>query len=190
MNESPMPENDPAPRFLVNQRFHPNTRADWDSYVSWLGIDLEEVVSLDTWLCPRVLRGVRDDDWPYLVAEEGDFDSFTDLDHLVDRVGHLRGRNLLCVYRNPPAPPPAPVSARYDFLFLGHDLVEVGGGISALTNCGGFPDAFASDELAPHGLLASLARANQIQQVLRARYPLVPHANCDVWAIFRALGDQ
>ena len=110
---------------------------------------------------------------------------FTDL-HLVRRVGHLRERNLLGVYRNPGAHPDGPPPSSFEFRFEGYDLVEAGGSTSALTNGGGFPKPFSNDELSKHGLLESLQRANDVQRCLRQRYPEEPHAACDVWAIFRA----
>jgi hypothetical protein len=111
---------------------------------------------------------------------------FTDLDYLVQRVGHLHGRNLLAVYCNPEDHPPPPETNKYQFAFEGYDLLEVNSGPSALTNCGGFPAAFANSELSSHGLLSSLQRANEVRQALRSRYPSEPHAQCDVWAIYRA----
>ncbi len=56
---------------------------------------------------------------------------------------------------------------------------------SALSNCGGFPDAFANSELTPFGLLASHARGMEVQARLREHYPDDPHADCHLWAIFR-----
>jgi len=74
----------------------------------------------------------------------------------------------------------------YDFRFEGYDLADVDGSTSALTNCGGFPLAFSNDELTSHGLLPSLERASEAQQALAAHYPEEHHADCSVWALFRA----
>jgi hypothetical protein len=59
--------------------------------------------------------------------------------------------------------------------------------MSALTNCGGFPNAFANSELSQTGLLLDFHRAFEVQQLLRAQYPDEHHANCHVWAIFRLI---
>jgi hypothetical protein len=147
---------------------------------------LTELVSLDSSLCGPVVREIVDDDWAHIVNADFMLHLFTDLDYLVRRVGDLRGRNLLCVYRNPASHPEAPVTSNFRFAFEGYDLVEVGGGTSALVNCGGFPEAFSNDELSVHGLLSSLDRANEVQHSLRQHYPDEPHASCNVWAIFRA----
>ena len=69
--------------------------------------------------------------------------------------------------------------------FLGFDVLDVQGDVSALTNCGGFDDVFAREELSPLGLLTDLTRANEIRHGLRAAYPNEPHAECHVWAIWR-----
>lgn len=53
------------------------------------------------------------------------------------------------------------------FELLGYDLVEVDGSISALSNCGGFPDVFSNDELSRKGLLISHGRAQEVQSKLR-----------------------
>jgi hypothetical protein len=70
---------------------------------------------------------------------------------------------------------------------LGYDLVDVEGGASALTNCGGYPDVFADRELSPKGLLTSHGRALQVQAELRTKHPGEHHADCHVWAISKAV---
>jgi hypothetical protein len=69
------------------------------------------------------------------------------------------------------------------FVFRGFDLVELQTGFGALVNCGGFDRAFAPTNLSDCGLLADLAKALEVQDLLRAEYPDKPHADCDVWAI-------
>jgi len=175
-----------GPLFIVTERFDPRRGSDWHSYVNWSKLNqLTEVVSLDSCLCPPVVREIRDEDWPHIVNEDFMLDYFVDLDYLLRRCGGVADRNLLCVFRNPEehATPP---SGPHDFRFEGCDLVDVQGGISALTNCGGFPLAFSNDELTSHGLLPSLGRARDVQQALKQHYPLEHHANCHVWSLFRA----
>jgi len=86
-------------------------------------------------------------------------------------------------FATPLTQPDAPAFA--DFRFLGYDLVDRESSISALTNCGGFPDAFANSELSNAGLLTDLRRAVEVQRTLRALHPEERHADCHVWAIFR-----
>jgi hypothetical protein len=172
--------------YIVTRRFDPGV-AEWESYRRWSALELTELVSLDSMLCPTVLEEIIAEDWDHIVNQDFMLNYFIDLDYLVQRVGHLQGRNLLAVYRNPEAHPPPPETQKHQFVFEGYDLVEVNGGPSALTNCGGFSEAFANGELSPHGLLLSLDRANEVRKTLRDRYPSEPHAECDVWAIYRAV---
>ena len=177
-----------GPLYIVTEKFDPTSRGpEWERYLEWSSLrQLTEVVSLDSMLCEPIISDLAEEDWAHVVKEDFMTSYFTDLDHLVRRVGHLRERNLLCVYRNPGAHPDGPPSTSFEFRFEGYDLVEAGGSVSALTNCGGFPKAFSNDELSEHGLLKSWQRANDVQRSLQQHYPEDPHAACDVWAIFRA----
>ena len=173
-----------GPLYIVTERFDPGRGTDWDKYVDWSGLtQLREVVSLDSILCPKVIDGILAEDWEHIVNADFMLDYFTDLEYLIQRAGSLEGRNLLCVYKNPDADA-KPSDAR--FALEGYDLVDVMGGISALTNCGGFSLAFANSELNQVGLLSTLDRADSVRSALMSNYPAEPHANCDVWAIFRA----
>lgn len=177
-----------GPLFIVTEPFGPESGESWRRYLAWSALDqLTEVVSLDSCLCPPVVRGPLAADWDHIVNEDFMLDYFTDLDYLLGRCGGVANRNLLCVFRNPdvhPTPPAGP----HHFRFEGYDLVDVQGGISALTNCGGFPLAFANDELSTHGLLPALERARDVQRALLQHYPSEPHAACHLWAVFRASG--
>lgn len=175
------------PWFIATKRFTPHDRQAWDKYIAWSGLaHLEEVVSLDPMLCPTVLPEIRDDYWPFIVNEDFMLNFFVDLGFLLKQVSNAPERNLLCVYRNPDSPPPS-YKGELKFELLGYDLVDVEGGASALTNCGGFPDVFANSELSSKGLLTSHARALQVQAELRAKHSRDHHADCHVWAISRAV---
>jgi hypothetical protein len=140
---------------------------------------------LDPMLCPTVLPEIKGDYWPHIVNEDFMLNFFVDLDFLLQVVSGIGKMNLLCVCRNPQTPA-APDESSLKFEFLGYDLVDVEGGASALTNCGGFPQAFANSELSSKGLLVSHARALEVQAALRNEYPEEHHADCNVWAISRA----
>jgi len=65
------------------------------------------------------------------------------------------------------------------FELLGYDLIEDRTGISALSNCGGgFPAAFADDEITKCGLIRSFERAKEVQRQLPRDYSKEPHAYC------------
>jgi hypothetical protein len=175
-----------GPLYIVTERFDPSRGAEWDRYLAWSGLSqLVVVVSLDALLCPPAVAEVLPEDWPHIVNADFMLRYFVDLDHLLRRAGEVRGRNLLCLFRNPDAPPVVPVGP-HGFVFEGYDLVDVQGDVSALTNCGGFGLAFSNAELSSHGLLPSLARAREVQEALTRHYPDESHARCDRWAVFRA----
>lgn len=62
--------------------------------------------------------------------------------------------------------------------------------ISALTNCGGFPDVFANSELSHVWLIADFDRVAEIQDMLRRIHLEERHADCDIWTISRWQGDD
>ncbi len=174
------------PWYIATKRFGPWNPEAWCNYTEWSGLRaLREVVSLDTTLCPTVLPDIQKEYWPHIVNEDFMLHFFTDLDYLRARTAAIPDTNLLCVFRNPsrhPAPPDAPVG----FDFVGYDVVDIHGDISALTNCGGFPDVFSNEELNPYGLLATRDRAIDVQAALKTLHPDERHADCHVWAVFRA----
>ena len=173
------------PWFIATEQFGPGKGSAWENYRSWSGLcQADEIVSLDSMLCPTVLSEIKDEYWPYIVNEDFMLNFFTDLAFLRRQLTAIEDRNLLCVYRNPTEHPALP-QALGRFEFVGYDLVDVQGGASALTNCGGFPDVLDITELNSRGLLTRLPRAREIQEELRKKYPEAHHANCHVWAIFR-----
>ena len=180
--------NRPAsgPLYIVTERFTPSRGEEWTRYVAWSGLrQLSEVVSLDAMLCPPAVKEIVAEDWPHVLNEDFMLSYFHDLEYLVRRAGDLRDRNLLCLFRDPEAETIAP-SGAFQFAFEGYDLVDIRGGVSALTNCGGFPGAFSSTELSEHGLLRTLARANEVRGALAERYAGHGHELCHVWAVHRA----
>jgi hypothetical protein len=173
-----------TPWFIATEPFTRNEGQRWDKYVEWSGLkQLDELVSFDELLCPPLLRELKDEYWPHIVNEDFMLHFFTDFDFLMKRVSHIERKNVLCVYRNPTAPPDTP--SFENFRFLGYDLVDTEGSISALTNCGGFPDVFANSELSNLGLLTNFHRAVEIQRNLRIKHPEERHANCHLWGISR-----
>ena len=68
---------------------------------------------------------------------------------------------------------------------MGYDLIEEQTQISALTNCGGFPDVFRNDELNSVGLIENFDRGSEVQRLLARRHPEEPHAQCELYAVWR-----
>jgi len=68
---------------------------------------------------------------------------------------------------------------------MGYDLVEDATQISALTNCGGFPQTFSNTELNAYGLITDFSRASEIRKRLPEHNPGDHHARCELYAIWR-----
>lgn len=181
---SPTPPD--APLFAARRRFGPADGERWTGYLAWSGLrQLREVVSLDTMLCPPLPESLVPADWEHNVHADYRTSLFRSVDYLRSRVGGEQRVNLLALLPNPSADEIRRVSLP-GFGFAGFDLVDVRGDVSALTNCGGFDRAFAGAELSRLGLLDRLERAYEVREALRTHYPGEHHAECDVWAIWRA----
>ena len=173
------------PVFVANRKFDAAAGARWARYLDWSGLhQLQEVVSLDTVLCPTVPEQLKAEDWEHNVQADYQISYFRSLEYLRKRVAGEPGLNVLAVLQNPS---PADVESVQlpGFRFLGFDLLDIHGDISALSNCGGFEDVFAGSELSEHGLLPELPRAYEVRLGLSTAYPDESHARCDVWAIWR-----
>jgi hypothetical protein len=174
------------PWFIATESFDSRFGANWEGFKRQTTLEqLTELVSLDSMLCPSVLPDIKPEYWPHMVDEDFMLQFFTDLPFLLSKISEFDGTNLLCVFRNPSAHPVAPLDI-LPFRFLGYDLLEKQASVSALSNCGGFPDVFANQELNQFGLLMSHDRALEVQHNLSNLHPEEPQADCDVWAIFRA----
>jgi hypothetical protein len=171
--------------FAAVEPFGPQCGESWDKYVEFSHLtQLREVVSLDDSLCPCVIKELTDEDWEFNVAQDYVCFYFRDLDYLIKRIGRSGIVNILPVVRDPQGECKDYLRDER-FEFMGYDLIEVNGGTSALTNCGGFDRAFRSEELSGAGLITSFERAHEVQRLLRENYPAEPHANCDLWAIWK-----
>jgi hypothetical protein len=173
------------PLFIATEPFDPLVGDGWISFVQWSGLSqLTELVSLDSMMCPSVLRETKPDYWPHIVNESYMLHFFTNLPFLLNEISAVARKNLLCVFRNPSEEPKAP-SEIAAFELLGYDVLDTQACASALSNCGGFPDVFSNEELTRQGLISSRVRALEIRTNLRKNHPEEHHADCDVWAIFR-----
>jgi hypothetical protein len=173
------------PLFIATKRFDPSDGEKWDSYCPWAKIPgLVEVVTLDGSLCPHLIKEFQDEDWRHIVCEDFRLDYFYHLHYLKQRVEGVSRKNILGLYRNPETHiDQAPTSE--NFGFCGYDLIEEQTQISAITNCGGFPDIFLNDELNRFGLIDSFDRACEVRQLLSDQHPEEPHAQCERYAIWR-----
>ena len=177
--------SDMQPLFIATEKFDPTDGDRWTGYYDWAKIpQLTEVVSLDAMLCRHLIREFITEDWQYIVNENYRLDYFYNLDYLLTRINGALRRNVLGLYRNPDCHiTTAPDKG--DFLFVGYDLIEEKTQISALTNCGGFPEVFPNTELNHCGLITDFKRASEIKILLRSKFPNEPHADCELYAIWR-----
>lgn len=174
-----------GPVFVARRRFGPEAGERWTRFVAWSRLlQLREVVSLDAMLCPAVPDELVPEDWQHNVHADYQLNHFRSLDYLRRRVADVMGLNLLAILKEPSAGELGRVTVP-GFRFVGFDVLDTHGDVSALTNCGGFDDVFTPDELNPVGLLDARARAGAVRRGLRAAYPDQQHAVCDVWALWR-----
>jgi hypothetical protein len=173
------------PLYVATERFGPEDGDRWDHYIQWAKIPaLTEVVGLDCMLCRRLLDEINDEDWKHIVIESFRSGYFYHLDYLLARVADLKRRNILGVYRNPDHHISEPPGSR-EFVFMGYDLIDEQTQISSLTNCGGFPEVFSNEELNACGLLPEFARATEVRRLLKEAFPKEPHAQTELYAIWR-----
>jgi hypothetical protein len=171
--------------YVAAERFDPTSGDRWEKYISWSQLtQLREVISLDGILCPTIFQELSAEDWNHNVQEDFKTHLFRDLDYLLGKVARRDGVNVLALMQEPTrAGLDSFVDSRFNF--RGFDLIEKGGSISALVNCGGFDKAFSNADLSACGLLTDLSAAQSTERLLRENYPAEPHANCDLWAIWQ-----
>jgi hypothetical protein len=175
--------------YTARAKFDPGHGPAWDQYLQWVQLpQLTELLTLDIVLCPEIIQELTPEDWEHNVHQDHRLFYFRDLDYLLGRLaGVAQPFNLLAVIWEPPAPC-HDYLADPRFQFTGYDLVEEATGISALTNCGGFPLAFPNQDLSPLGLLPDYDLAKAVQARLRQHYPNEHHAQCDLWGIWQMRG--
>ncbi len=175
--------------YIAVEKFSPTHGLGWEEYIAWSGLtQLDEVISIDGMICPFILDEIKDSYWPHIVNEDNMLNFFTDFHFFMSELGKATNANILGVLRNP-TPEDMQQGFGNDFHFVGYDLLDHDHSISALTNCGGFPDAFDNAELSTKGLLTDYGRAKEIQNLLRTLHPEEHHADCNIWAIFRMVSD-
>jgi len=174
-----------TPLYIAVESFNPEWGESWLKYIEGSGLkQLTELISLDCCLCPCAIDKLEDEDWNHNVHEDFMTEFFVDLDYLIKRTEKLTLINILAAVQNPLVESTS-VFKDQRFTFKGYDLVEKGKGISALTNCGGYPLAFKNTELSNIGLVTKFVRAQEIQASLLRYYQDDHHANCEIWALWR-----
>ncbi|WP_291870424.1 hypothetical protein [Maribacter sp.] len=158
----------------------------WEKYIKWSKLtQLKELVSLDGLLNGLAFKPDFDskDDWNYIVTD-GEMITlfFNSIDYVLGKVKGLNYFNLLAVIKEPNK---EKAELETDFEFVGYDLIERGGDISALTNCGGFDETFLPTDLNEYGLISDIDKAKKIQMELPINNPAEHHADCYLYEVWR-----
>lgn len=179
--------------YRVVQRYSPDTIPDWAKFVRFSGLaHVHEVVGLDSLLCAQLRPERSDEDWKHAVMPEFVDGLYDAPEYALARLGgefSSQSHQLIAVARDPDTAGLRAVELA-GFDFLGLELIEEETEISALTNCGGFDGAVAPDALNEFGLVSQLVDAQALLDALRSAFPLEPHANCKVWAVWRCLREN
>lgn len=156
----------------------------WKKFIEWSKLSqLREVIGLDCSLCPAMIKEASEEDWNHIVTEVFIGFYFRDREYLTNRTKNKINKNLLAVVLEPDSDDQArKIRGGH---FLGYELIERESGISALTNCSGFPESFENQELNEFGLIPEYLRAKQVQTALLINNPDEPHANTELWAIWK-----
>jgi len=170
--------------YIAVERFGPEKGDAWRKYLAWSGLHhLKQVITTDGCLCPHALKELSPEDWKHNIQRDLMIDYFRDLAYLLDRVENMSNLNVLGSVHQPSGFfPHGFIDSRFEF--AGYDLVDKGMSISALLNCGGFPESFSNSELNESGLLTTFERAKKVQSDLFINNPEETHADCDIQALW------
>jgi hypothetical protein len=90
-----------TPWFIATEKFDPS-EAGWPKYIAWSGLkQLDEVVSLDTSLCPTVLPNIKPEYCNHIVNEDFMLHFFTDLDYLRGETVTISRKTLRAFFEIP-----------------------------------------------------------------------------------------
>jgi len=172
--------------YTIRERFTPEPREGWRSYVSFSGFThIAELVTLDSMMCPDLVTELRDEDWNFNVQEDYRTELFRDPDYLMARQPFDQSvHQLLGVVESPNGHETLPTG----FIQCGFDIMDSYFGNSTLTNCGPIPEAFMPSDVNNFGLLPDCGKAIAVRDTMRKLQPDDSHlGDCDVWLIARRL---
>jgi hypothetical protein len=159
--------------------------SSWLNYVKWSRLThVKEIVSLDGVLNDLVFQPNYEKEIDEIAFNKHLFlPFFKRIEYVKEKASSLEYYNLLAVIKEPSQE--KQVKLEKDFDFIGYDLIEKEGDISALTNCGGFDETFDTQEQNEYGLISDYERAKEIQRELRKNNPQELHADCFLYEIWR-----
>lgn len=169
-------------RNLFDRELNPSA---WDKYVEWARLDqVIELVSLDGILNDLVFEPNFESEHNEVIYNQNPVTQFFKaIDYVNKKSKHLDYFNLLAVVMEPNEHKADQLER--DFEFIGYDLIETDGDISALVNCGGFDETFKPKELNFYGLISDYNRAKEIQIELPKNNPKEHHADCHLFEVWR-----
>jgi hypothetical protein len=159
---------------------------DWSKYLEQSGLStVKEIISIDQVLCPPAIRRFETEDWNHNVQMHLFNDYFLDLEYLIKRTKELENIHVLSVVQNPDK------EIRDDFKdinfrFLGYDVTDHYGSVSALTNCGPLPLAFNFRDLSSYGLIYTYKRASEVREALK-KYYAEEFSQSLIWGIWQRI---
>jgi hypothetical protein len=174
--------------FAACKKFDPHCGNRWSDYLDWSGFHhLQELVSIDTILCPSLIEELIDEDWNFNIHADFRTDFFHDHEYLRRRVNYDSSRhNILALTEHPTHTPVLPDG----FSHCGYDILDEWISNSVLTNCGEFSSIYTADDLNHFGLVDDLSRVKRIAKTIRKAHPNDDHCcDCRVWGIARYVGN-
>ncbi len=145
-----------------------------------------EIVSVDSLLNNYLVEADLNDGKTYdylLYSERNDTGLYYDLQFVLQNVYVEHPYNLMACVVNPDQD-----CSKFNienFEFVGYDLLDKSYDISALTNCGGFPETFLLSDQNQYGLIDDFEKAFDIKKRLLENNPHEFHADCNVIALWR-----
>lgn len=166
--------------YKIVRRFCPEEGDRWRGYLEWRGLNLTSFDSVDGILRPDLFEPESDEDWRNCVNANFKLGLITNLGY---------AKSILERYDNP-ALIAVEIELEEGYVpndgLLGFDIIDGHCNVSLVTNWGTDEEGIVNDHVMPNGLIGDLARALQVRDSLRKRFPEDPHAeNCQVWAIYR-----
>jgi hypothetical protein len=170
--------------FAACQKFDSRCGDSWSRYIEWSGFHhIQEIVSIDTMLCPSLIDTLIDDDWKFNIHADYRVYFFHNLEYLKRRIKYESSRHNILALTEQPTSIVAPPSG---FTYCGYDIIDSFDSISVLTNCGTFSSIFSANDINQFGLVEDLDRATQIADSIREANPDDDHCcDCHVWGIAR-----
>ena len=144
---------------------------------------LEEIVCLDSELCPSVIETLREEDWEHKVYEYLAHDFFNDLPYLIARTALHSDIQFLAVIPDP-TPFDVDAFANPEFEFLGFELIDVDTRVDPILNCSSF-EGLTPKNLTKFGLISNYQQAKNLQNEIMEKFPEHVHSETKIFAIWR-----